>query len=614
MNITLPEGWVFITDEFLKDCYEELTTDEAIAYFDGSQPTWKESISDRVPQREIVHELQKALDDGRRAKRRQLTLLLGAGGEGKSTALRQIVGNLFKSDSYQRILWHDDPSTPLISDGSDFLQTLISSNEKWLIASDEADIISQDVFEVVRVLREKLRHNVHFLLSCRDTDWKAQNADRFEWSQYIYVHPSPPKILRGLTLEDANLIIEAWDYYGERGLGKLVGMDTLAAASRLVEQARKESQTYSADGSFLGAMLRVRIGEAIQDHVKTILNRLDARKIPNSDRSLLDAFAHIAALHAENIPLLTKSVLARSLDCPLEEVRSRIIHPLGEEAAISTYSFYVLTRHRAIAEVAKKILQDVYGKDFTEICVKLVRASREAYDNDELETDTVITHWNQLPTTFFNREDIEENRSLGIRLAQVLVEAQPKDPFPVVNLANLYRKSGQRERAVKVFREKFEKVDPDRAYYHEWGTAEGSSGNHNLAVLLSSISLADGVREKRRDPKRTMMSLSGLATSFSELFDDTNDERFVKACAATAQLGLQSNPDERATRNLERNKSKCVGKVGEFDNKEAFKLFTDGLRLACEQIRPEDYVSDKVPLVKDINFVDLEKRFNRSER
>lgn len=575
-GIDLPQGWVLINEEFLEPFQDELTADETLAYFDGLSPTWQEALSGSVPQRAIVRELCGSLDEARRVKRRQVTLLMGAGGEGKSTALRQAVVNLLRSNSYHHILWHEDMQTPL---EKSFINDLIPSRESWLIASDEADQIHRDVYEAVCILREKSKNNVQFLLSCRDTDWKGERADELNWREKVFFDS---RVMRGLTIEDANLVVEAWRRYGEPGLGRLAGLDTFEAASRLVEYAKSEARGNVAEGSFLGAMLRARLGEALQDHVKSLLGRLDSRKLPDGGLTLMDAFAYIVALHADNIQLLTKSVLSRILNCPLDQLGRRVLGPLGEEAAISEHASYVLTRHRAIAEVAKNILAQTFGVDFDEVYVKLLSAAMAAYFNGELEVDP--SYWNQLPGTIFDRG----KPGLGIRLAKTIAALEPHNPFHVVGLSKLYRKDRQSRQAAAVFREAFDRVAADRAFYHDWSTSEGYDDKHYLSVWLDGISLADGVEERRYDARRIPISLAGLTTSFGKLFDRGRDRRFIEACAAAAQLGLLSRPDEKTSAKLLAGQAKArAARVPEMKTDEAFNQLLAGIRLAWE-LRHED--------------------------
>src|SRR5205085_6583082 len=140
----------------------------------------------------------------------------------------------------------------------------------------------------------------------RDTDWKGAKGDQLPWGQFVNYSVER---LRGLSLEDARSIVESWCEYGNEAMGKLQGMAPEEAAQRLVEESK--SETYTEEGAFLGAMLRARFGKGMKEHVKSLLLRLNERTAINT--TLMDAFAYIAALHAENILILSKEVLAETM-------------------------------------------------------------------------------------------------------------------------------------------------------------------------------------------------------------------------------------------------------------------------------------------------------------
>ncbi|MBD0372498.1 MAG: hypothetical protein ICV60_16765 [Pyrinomonadaceae bacterium] len=597
-QINIPTGWILIDEDFLDEFREELNHDEAIAYFDGLSPTWKEALSTRIPQRAIVREIQASLDEARRVRRRQLTLLMGPGGEGKSTILRQVVGNL--TGSYQKILWHEDVNTPL---GETFIKDLISSKESWLIASDEAERISKEVYDAVRLLRERNKNNIQFLLCCRDTDWKWERADELSWR--IYVSQFEERFIHGLTLEDANKIVGAWEYYGEEGLGELAGLDTFAAASKLVEHARSEAQSNAYEGAFLGAMLRVRIGEALRDHVKRLLERLNGRRLDEPGISLMDAFAYIVALHAKNILLLSRPVLARAIGCSVDSLQRLVLRPFGEEAAVSEHEIYVLSRHRAIAEAACEVMSGVFGVNFDGIYCKLLRSARELYLKNELDVE--VEYWNQLPDIFFDRGQEE----LGIKLAKVLIDVERQDPVKVVRLSKLYRKAGRYNHAADAFRESAGQVKPDRAYYHELANVESYRRKYNLSVWLDGVSIADGLSEEKGDATRTMRSLCGLSTSFKRLFFKTKEPLFLEACAGAVKLGLQSSPDERTKHILCLNRDdiqKNATGLETMTNKEALEKVIAGIKLGWERRDENEKPAIPIKPADKLTFQGLAKR------
>ncbi len=543
-RIKKPDGWEYIDEEFLAPFRGELSLEEAVAYFDGQSPSWKEAISKNIPQRKIVDDICDSLLEAQRIKRRQINLILGAGGEGKSTVLRQVVSQLSLQNSYDTILWREDFNAKL--DISFIKEIANKSKGSWLIVSDEVDRVYNDIFDAAQLLKDRNKNKIQFLLCCRDTDWKSEKADLLNWRDVVTVLEETK--IRGLTLPDAEKIVEAWKVYGEAGLGKVAGQSTDEAAKSLVEKSTSESYNNPAEGSFLGAMLQVRFGEAIQDHVKKILVSLSGRKFTNHDLTLLDAFSYIIALHSDNVLILTKEVLAKSLNLEVSLLNRNVLVPLGEEASIvvSEYSKYILTRHRTIAEVARNILETTsFGIDFEEdIYPTLYSSALKTFFEGNLEDE--ISKWNQLPETFFKHE----RKRLGIKLGELAVKLEERNPFPVVKLSKLHRQNEDLKKAVNTFRNSFGKVVSDRAYYYEWSTAEGNYNNHLFSVYLDALSLADDIRNEGLTDERFYLSLGGLTTSFGKLYKESKNEIFRESCLAVINLGLQGNPDERTKKIL----------------------------------------------------------------
>lgn len=208
-------------------------------------------------------------------------MITGAGGEGKSTVLQQITCLLVGSSKNWKVIWHNNPDTPLPVDA---LLALPQSNSTWLVVADDADLIASDVYEAVKAIREIGREDFQFLLSCRDTDWKAsggESPDR-SWGRYTTFVYQP---MRGLHFEDAKEIIKAWNRFGERGMGKLSKptLNIEASARELVAQAVSEKSPK--EGAFLGAMLRTRYGTDLKKHVEILLQRLNAIEVESGARS-----------------------------------------------------------------------------------------------------------------------------------------------------------------------------------------------------------------------------------------------------------------------------------------------------------------------------------------
>src|ERR1044071_7891745 len=107
-TLILPPGWIEINSQFLMEKRGmPLTPQEAIRYFDGVFPTWKEALSPDIPHRLIVQDLITMLNRARQLNENQVIVLLGAGGEGKSTVLRQTACILGDDGRDWRIIWRN---------------------------------------------------------------------------------------------------------------------------------------------------------------------------------------------------------------------------------------------------------------------------------------------------------------------------------------------------------------------------------------------------------------------------------------------------------------------------------------------------------------------------
>ena len=136
---------------------------------------------------------------------------------------------------------------------------LPKDRQHWLIASDDADLIADDVYRIAFGLQSEGRGDVHFLLSARHTDWRSTKITPPQWERMSGYHEEE---LRGLDDEDAARVVDAWTAYHEKGLGRLAGLSREEAVKQLVAETRSEKSRE--DGAFLGALLRLRFGEKLK--------------------------------------------------------------------------------------------------------------------------------------------------------------------------------------------------------------------------------------------------------------------------------------------------------------------------------------------------------------
>ena len=145
-QLQLPPGWVLVDAKYLKDRNVELSNEQALSYFDGRAPIWREALAPQIPRREIVRNLVSDLETARRGGGLGVTLLTGAAGEGKTTALLQAVCDLVNRSAEWHILWRHDSDAPL---PAEFIARLPQSGT-WLVVSDDAEVIARRVLRRCR--------------------------------------------------------------------------------------------------------------------------------------------------------------------------------------------------------------------------------------------------------------------------------------------------------------------------------------------------------------------------------------------------------------------------------------------------------------------------------
>lgn len=244
-KFALPLGWVSLDKSALEGFNRELSDEEVLAFFDGRIPSWSDALSPKIPRRIIVSELVTRIGHWKDNPTVTVFHLKGAGGEGKSTILHQVVCDLLRGDIVERVLWNESAEADVPN-----LDHIPDTMEPYIIASDNAEGVAKELWRLTKIAYKTQRKGICILLSCRDTDWIAAKCDQLPWGTHAQAVDIP---LRGLSKADAALIIEAWGRHGARGLGQLYGRPQEEAIEALVEGARGEA--YTEEGAFLGAML-----------------------------------------------------------------------------------------------------------------------------------------------------------------------------------------------------------------------------------------------------------------------------------------------------------------------------------------------------------------------
>ena len=586
--IPTPKGWKVHYPAALDDHLGPLDTQAALRYFDGAVPDWSTALSVSIPRRGIVTRLVERFSQAESAGRPIVTLLLAAGCEGKSTALLQAAHAVAGRNENWRILQRQDESKPLTPED---IRVLLDEKHHWLIVVDEADNAASALHALLKRLPDTLHGKVHALLACRDTDWLSSQATPDDWSVVADFHQER---LSGLDERDAEAIVQAWQNYGAEGLGDLLRTPESERAEALKKRAREEAATQS--GAFFGALLEVRNGSDLRSHASLLLDRLGQRAIPGN-ATLRDALAYIAAMHAERFEFLSRPVLAEALGCPLSRLHREVLMPLGQEAAATTTSSSIMTRHRRIAETLISVLQEDFQQDIGMLYINLTSAAMTAART--VRTPFNLKHWRYDITNHFLAT---QRGDLAFNLARTVLDLEPADAKSRTHLANLYRRAGMHEQATQIFREITTQIENDRYYYYEWGVAEGNCGRQTNSALLEVFSLTDQCPARRVDNDQAKSNLAGLGVAFKELFAAYHDPAFRAARMAVATMGLTLLLDPKTRRYLEihlRESSSPDDRPPDIE--QAILMLQAGIE-AAEQIGVDSQIGAVLPKSTEMTF------------
>jgi hypothetical protein len=324
---------------------------------------------------------------------------------------------------------------------------------------------------------------------------------------------------------------------GSEGLGSLAGVPLESAALQLAQAARSEAEA-GHEGSLFGALLQVRRGPHLREHVETLLLKLGQYRQGPFD--LREAFAFIAAMHAQDLLILTKEILAKALSISPVDLRRKVLTPLGDEAAIATTGRHVFTRHRAIALAALELLTDRFSVDLDNLYERLEAAALfEGLGGTFVPS---FDKWRYLGGHFFSQGD----PVLGIKLGRMALAAEPGNPYLVNKLSKMYRDSGDPDAAIGIFRNTTP-VHPRRSYFLEWGVAEMAVGNLGVAARLVGFSLSDKAEYQPPDLDQALMSLKCLGSIFARLSESYGAAEFSTARGAAEELVTRASQVQEST-------------------------------------------------------------------
>lgn len=586
-------GWEIKDLITLERSTKKLQEDEAIAYFDGATPAWSVALSDSIPRREIVAKVARNFRSELATP--YVCVLLGAGCEGKTTALLQSSLEILRTNKSKKLLLRTNHTRPF--NGAELFETLRSHHD-WLLVIDEADQVAKDVLRFIDAGFDGYEGRVDFLLASRDSDWQSAGAKSLAWT---FKAKFKEETLKDLSLRDAELIVKSWGNFGSKGLGdELVLLPEVQRAEKLRFYAKKESKGNS--DAFFGALLMSRHGNDLLEHAQSMLERLAEVELPN-ERTLKDVLGYIAAMHAEGFDKLNFAALAGLLELSIPKLQSEVLRQLGKEAAATSTSTSIFTRHKYIAAALIEVLETKFNEDISHYYIDLA-TSEVIRSKAEQVIDLAFWRFDMAEKLFLSGK-----KRLAIDIARKVYEIDPSFHL-LTKLASLYRRQGNADEAVRLFRN-FGANPSHRGFYFEWGVCEGMLRNRSENALLVVYSLSDQSEISSLMIENAHMYLSGLSKCCDNLHIAFADRIFSdaeSACNSLLTILKKNKKDGRSeSEELISQFAKDVAKRRKnlYGRAEAIAIISDMVRkLAPYGIAPE---VSRVADAKSMSFMSLDR-------
>lgn len=517
---SLPGGWEIQDFESLKGNHSELPSNEAINFFNGAVPTWRVAISSSINSRRIVGKVSSSFRNIHSTELPTVLCITSAGCEGKSTALLQAAYGIAKSHPDLKIIRRFNDNRPF---DEKLILDLTEGTGQWLVVLDEV----QEADVILNFIERNGNPRVHFLLACRDSTW-ISSGSQLRWSS---VSNFSNEKLSGINLTDAESIVSAWAAYGDEGLGALANTARSRRAEVLKQYADEEKKKDEA-GALFGALLLVRHGDDLYDHAKMLVDKLGTISI-SADKTLKDAITYIAIMHAIEHTYLSKEVLQHVLNIEPGKFLARVIRPLGEEAAASQTSNYVLTRHRYIAKEIFKVLSTEHEIDLQEKYLELIRSVTLLAKSGTYLRD--LEAWRfKLSGHFMASGDT----NFAIKISEEILKINSSDVYMITYLAKLLRTDNRPRNAVELFRNHEDDLGRNkRSFYFSWGVAE-SEDSPIQGAALALFSISDDCEYMPYEFEEVVYLLNGISEIFKRLHARYIDTEYMDAYFSICSLLL----------------------------------------------------------------------------
>ncbi len=531
-----PEGWDLIDVGFLRRAVDALRPKDLSEYFDGDDPQWSTMASGRISQRKIVDDVVAKLEESRK-NFLSVHLIIGPGGEGKTTVLMQAAAALARKDHW-RVLWRSQTE-----DGAggvldrQRLSPCIANDTALCIVVDDAHEIRQDLTrftdrdKIDGLLRQHPGASIHLLLCAHKDDWAISRRPRERFK--VIEIPIPQ-----LDLVDALAITRS--YRTEGALGQLDARAGIEQNAELLVSIAKASAS-SSEAALLGALISARTGDSLDVHVRRILERVAASSsasgLPVASTFVTVAVANLGGLHRLRTDVLCEA---------LQESETRVEDAIGTAASEMRMEGVGLgrsirVRHGAIARRAARIAFGAAPSDPFYFSKKRMYASLA-----KALVKTIPQFWiSPLAAPFLEHssKSLHNDPIMAVAIAEGAVEGAPGNSHLRTKLSQCYREvmDGDPSEAFATCRSYF--VDGgalDRTFAREWAVAAGAdtdiSTHAARNIWLALLAASDQIPGAAID-EADLRHLPTITKGLSLMRSDLPRQLSAKAAAKVLAIG-----------------------------------------------------------------------------
>lgn len=504
-------GWTRVDADFIESVRGGGSARSALKFYDGRVPRWQDAASSFVPVRELSLELFNRFKRDISEVGSAMSLLIGTSGEGKTTIGMQVCRLLAIDESVDADIFYLN---------SDYLGSIneimdLGAKRKIVLVVDDSYRFVTQLEEIARCISTLHNQNMHILAISRDSDWESVNASRIAWDSLL---DTKKHVLSGISRLDAVSIVGAWEKIGEDALGELSNIDS--TEGRVSSLCDSSVGLGHKKGSLLGALLTVRYGEGLRDHIESLMDRLRTRLVRGSCGSytLMDAFVMISIPYSYGVVDLDHRVLARAMNMNVADVIVDVLGPLGEEAVIDFSGDRIVLRHELIAV---SVLDICVKRKFEYANLLSVVVAAAACEWEESGYSP------RLRSIAYISSEIADRPTLAIEAACAARAAVPKRLSYVTSLSAAYRNGGDVASALTINEGAADLVglpsnfDQLRGFFTEWGVAEGMALRFARNVVLVAVSLQDSHTMGQLYADKIDRSLSCLMLALRRLHGDS---------------------------------------------------------------------------------------------